>query len=331
MSIPFTVIGGFLGAGKTTLLNRVLSQSAGIRYAVLVNDFGALNIDAGLIAAHDGETIALANGCICCSIGDSLVDSLVALMERPDIADHILVEASGVSDPARIADVAVIDPALSLDGVVVMVDAASLGAQIDDRLIGETVRRQLVAADLLVCNKMDLLSTEERTAVLARLAELAPRTPVVPAVQADLPLAAVLGQRGETARPAVPDGHRHDDHEDSFARAVIVADEPPRRAAFEASLTALPPSVLRGKGHIRFAEAPAEACLLHLVGRRWSLSAPTLSAPTLSAPTPATADQPACRLVFIGTPEMPDEAGLRACLRLPAPPRVAACSSKEYK
>lgn len=153
--VPLTVISGFLGAGKTTLLNRILTEPDGVRYAVLVNDFGDLNIDADLVASHSGETIALANGCVCCSIGDSLVDALIDLMARPTPPEHILIEASGVADPRRIADIAVIDPDLLRDGIVVLVDAADVRRLADDRHVGETVLRQLAAADLLVVNKTD--------------------------------------------------------------------------------------------------------------------------------------------------------------------------------
>ena len=101
--LPVTVVGGYLGAGKTTLLNRLLADTQGRRLAVLVNDFGAVNIDAGLIANRDGETISLVNGCVCCSIGDNLGMTLYDLAERPDGPEHIVIEASGVADPARIA------------------------------------------------------------------------------------------------------------------------------------------------------------------------------------------------------------------------------------
>lgn len=124
--IPFTVIGGFLGAGKTTLLNRLLCGAEGRRFAVLVNDFGALDIDSRLVVAHGGDTVALANGCLCCTIGDSLVTTVLGLLERPERFDHIVVEASGVADPGRIADLAVLEPRLSRDGVIVVVDAAEV-------------------------------------------------------------------------------------------------------------------------------------------------------------------------------------------------------------
>src|SRR5882762_6849257 len=133
MTIPFTVIGGFLGAGKTTLLNRLLRQAGGRRFAVLVNDFGALDIDGGLVAEHGGDTVSLANGCLCCTIGDSLVTTLMALLERPDRFDHVVVEASGVADPGRIADLAVLEPRLTRDGVIVVVDAGEVRGRAADR------------------------------------------------------------------------------------------------------------------------------------------------------------------------------------------------------
>lgn len=97
--LPFTVIGGFLGAGKTTLLNHWLRHADGQRLAVLVNDFGALNIDAGLIKAHSGDTIALTNGCVCCQIGDDLSMALIGVLQQRERFDAVVVEASGVSDP----------------------------------------------------------------------------------------------------------------------------------------------------------------------------------------------------------------------------------------
>src|SRR5690606_2876151 len=103
--IPLTVLSGFLGSGKTTLLNNLLATTSGRRIAVLVNDFGPINIDARLISRHDGQTISLTNGCICCSIGSGLDAALIDVLERKPQPDWIVIEASGVSDPGRIADV----------------------------------------------------------------------------------------------------------------------------------------------------------------------------------------------------------------------------------
>ncbi|SVE58058.1 uncharacterized protein METZ01_LOCUS510912, partial [marine metagenome] len=122
-ALPFTVLGGFLGSGKTTLLNRLLNLTTQTRYAVLVNDFGELNIDEHLIAQHDGETIALANGCMCCSMADGFISTLATVMDRADQFDQMVVEASGVSNPRRIMDIAKLDPGLSPNGAIVLVDA----------------------------------------------------------------------------------------------------------------------------------------------------------------------------------------------------------------
>src|SRR3954471_13706975 len=125
-SLPFTVIGGFLGAGKTTLLNRLLVEPHGLRLAVLVNDFGRINIDAALVASRSADTIALTNGCACCSVSGDLTRALVDLAQREDPPHAIVIEASGVADPRSLAQVALANPALRLDALVTIVDAETL-------------------------------------------------------------------------------------------------------------------------------------------------------------------------------------------------------------
>jgi G3E family GTPase len=158
--IPLTVVGGFLGAGKTTLLNHVLSASRR-RAAVLVNDFGPIDIDAGLIAQRADEVIRLANGCVCCSMAGGLDDALARVLALDPPPEWIVIEASGVSDPSRIAQVGMCDPLLQLEGVVVLVDVANVRSLADDPLLSDTVARQLRAADLLVLNKTDLVTPED--------------------------------------------------------------------------------------------------------------------------------------------------------------------------
>ena len=185
--IPFTVIGGFLGAGKTTLLNHWLRNAGEQRLAVLVNDFGSINIDALLIESNHGDTIALSNGCVCCQIGDDLSLALMRVLESNRPFDAVIVEASGVADPWRIAQLGRADPRLMLDGVIVLVDASAALAQSRDPLLADTLERQLKAADLVVLNKIDLAAQGERTALDAWIACAAEGAQVVETTHAQLP------------------------------------------------------------------------------------------------------------------------------------------------
>jgi G3E family GTPase len=262
--IPFTVIGGFLGAGKTTLVNRLLAGVAGRRFAVLVNDFGSIDIDGRLIADHGGDTIALANGCLCCTIGDSLVATVMGLLERPDRFDHIVVEASGVADPGRIADLGVLDERLTRDGVVVLADAGDVRARAADRRVGDTVRRQLSAADLVVLNKMDL--AEDETGLRSWLGTQS-AAPILEARHGDVPLDLLFGlDRRGVASPAASlagDAAAFRSWSYSWPRPVD------RDALLEMLRDA---AVLRGKGIVRFSDSPDRLSVVHLVGRRIDIS-----------------------------------------------------------
>ena len=158
--IPLTVIGGYLGAGKTTLINQLLTGERGRRLGVLVNDFGDINIDVDLIAQHDGETLALTNGCVCCNIRDDLGAALESLRSRK--IDHVLIEASGVAQPAKIADYGLTWPGYELAGTVVLVNAKMLQSQLQDKFVGELVAAQLQQADLLVVTRDSTLANGQR-------------------------------------------------------------------------------------------------------------------------------------------------------------------------
>ena len=158
--IPVTIIGGYLGAGKSTLINRLLSGPRDRTLGVLINDFGAINVDAELIAAHDGETLTLTNGCVCCSIANDFGSALERL--RDSSIDHVLVEASGAAVPAKVADIAETWPGYHLAGTRVLVDATDWRRQLTDKYIGHLVRAQLHGAGLRLVTKLDLCEQPEQ-------------------------------------------------------------------------------------------------------------------------------------------------------------------------
>ncbi|SEF30638.1 CobW family GTP-binding protein [Variovorax sp. NFACC27] len=258
--LPFTVIGGFLGAGKTTLLNRWLREAKGLRMAVLVNDFGALNIDADLIAATHGDTTALTNGCVCCQIGDDLGRALVEVIEAKTPFDAVVIEASGVSDPWRIAQIGMAAPELSLEGVIVLVDASVAARQSTDPLLADTLARQLKSADLVVLNKADIASADALAAAKAWVEASAPGTPCIETTEAAVPLALLSGLPQSALAPHAcgPDcdhDHDHDhgspDHGAIFQTWSAQPGAMIPAATLRAWLREMPPGVLRLKGLLR--------------------------------------------------------------------------------
>lgn len=274
--IPLTVIGGYLGAGKTTLLNQLLHQNAGRRLAVVVNDFGSINIDASLIAQQEGETLSLTNGCVCCSLANGFLAVLTQLRARPDPPEHIIVEASGVADPLKIGQYGHL-PGFQLDGVIVLADAETVRRRSRDRYVGRTVIRQLQGADILVLTKPDLVTVADRAAVREWLRAVAPNAALMESSNGALPAPLILGA-GRTA-PAVQRGApplaEHEvvaDHDLAYDTWTFEQDSPITGDAIEAMAAAFPDGVLRAKGRVHLIEDPDHAAIFQLVGRRWSLT-----------------------------------------------------------
>ena len=160
--IPVTVLTGYLGSGKTTLLNRILSEGHGRRYAVIVNEFGEIGIDNDLIVESDEEIYEMNNGCVCCTVRGDLIRTVEGLMRRPGRFDAILVETTGLADPAPVAQTFFMDDDVrsktKLDAVVALVDAKHLPLRLKDSKEAED---QIAFADVIVLNKTDLVSPEE--------------------------------------------------------------------------------------------------------------------------------------------------------------------------
>jgi len=266
--ILFTVVGGFLGAGKTTLINRILLEQSEVRFAVLVNDFGSLNIDQDLILNQNGKVMQLANGCICCSLAGGLVDAMVSLMQFRVVIDHILIEASGVSYPGRIMDFARIDAELKPGLTLVLVDAVNLASQINNTRLAETITAQMESADLFLLTKTDISSDQETRFCHDWLSENQADAPIL-ATRADHPaiIEMVLGATINTPQPALPpslksvgsEAHSHVGSQlhSAFETITLHANTPIDRAAFTDICRKFSRDILRAKGFVNFVDGPA--------------------------------------------------------------------------
>ena len=217
-AIPLTVLTGFLGAGKTTLLNRILTGDHGLRIAVLVNDFGSINIDADLVVGleSDGDLISLANGCVCCNVRDDLVTAVTQVMARPDQPEYIILEASGVAEPSSIA-LTFMDEDLRdrirLDSIMCVIDAEQVFAVPE---MMELKLRQVAFADMLILNKVDLVTRDEIDQIKAWLDDRFHRYRLVEASNGNVPLEILLSV-GRFDPTQIEEPHQHD-HSDARTR-----------------------------------------------------------------------------------------------------------------
>ncbi|MCQ4162128.1 GTP-binding protein [Roseomonas sp. GC11] len=216
-TIPVTVLTGYLGAGKTTLLNRILTENHGKKFAVVINEFGELGVDNDLVIDADEEVFEMNNGCICCTVRGDLVRILGGLMRRRDRFDGIIVETTGLANPAPVAQTFFMDEdvkrATRLDAIVTVVDAKNLLARLEDSSEAE---EQIAFADLIVLNKMDLVSEAEAAEVERRIRAINPYAELQRATKSAVPVESVIGREAfslERILEREPDFLTSDEHE----------------------------------------------------------------------------------------------------------------------
>ncbi len=256
--IPVTVLTGYLGAGKTTLLNRILSESHGKRYAVIVNEFGEIGIDNDLVVAADEEIYEMNNGCICCTVRGDLIRVLSGLLKRKGKFDGILVETTGLADPAPVAQTFFADDDVKartrLDAIVTVADAKHLAMRLDDSREAE---EQIAFADVILLNKIDLVTPAELAIVEATIRSINPYAKLHRTTRSEISLAEVFdrnafdikrletieqdhhahdhghahahdhGQDGHQCGPACSHdhhAHQHDDHTHNDGHAPLRSD-----------------------------------------------------------------------------------------------------------
>ncbi len=273
--VPVLILTGFLGAGKTTLLNRILQGGHGLRVAVLVNDFGDINIDADLIAGVRAGVIGLANGCVCCTIRDDLIETVLATIGLPERPEYIVLEASGVAEPSGIATTFTLPRLRSrirLDSVTCVLDAEQV-FEVPELM--ELKMWQAAFADLLVLNKVDLVDAAQIDRVKAWLDDRMSRYRLIEAVRCDAPIDLLMsaGRFGAAAATARLGARRPGQAATQAMQTwSFKTGRPVRLDALRDAAGRLPAGVYRAKGIVHAAEVPDRQAILHVVGRRVDLS-----------------------------------------------------------
>jgi G3E family GTPase len=286
--VPVLLVTGFLGAGKTTVVNHLLAHAQGRRIAAVVNDFGAINIDAELISGASDGVVSLANGCICCTLEGDLLRTLATLLRRDPQPEFIVIETSGVADPADIVR-NLMDPVIwkeaPLDTVLCVLDATIPAAKLNDDAL---VRSQLRAADVVALSKVDLADEAHRAQLRDAVRTLRPAAAVVDALNGEVPVELVFPLDMDRApmprevaprRPALQ----------RFETLSWTSEHPLSLPRLQQAIGRLAPKLARAKGLFETVEQPGRLTLFQLAGGRATLAAGGEAKPGV----------PRARIVFI--------------------------------
>lgn len=288
--IPVTILTGFLGSGKTTLLNRIINAPHQQNIAVLVNDFGAINIDSQLIVDIQDDMISLSNGCICCSIRGDFVTAVEQLVMREDRPDYIVVEASGVADPI---DIALTFKSLNdvvIDSILGLIDAEQL--QTLRKEFAVIAMNQIGVSDIVILNKVDLVTEEQLQNVRQYIKQINKTARIFETQHGNIPLEFVMnvgqydplrlkdhqpqdihvhevgGHHDHDAHDHDHEHHHHDDHTQVFSTWHWQSSQPVSVKALERALNQLPDTVYRAKGIFYTIDAPDQRLLAQVIGNR---------------------------------------------------------------
>jgi G3E family GTPase len=258
--IPATIVTGFLGSGKTTLINQLLSHGGFGRVAALVNDFGAIDVDAALVSKVADEVVQLSNGCICCSINGDLYSAIERVFALAPPIDRIVIETTGLADPLPVG-LTILQSDLKsrclLEAVVTVADCANFAL---DLFVADAAMAQIVHADIIILNKTDLVDEDAVASLERRIAVIKPRARQIRATFGRVPSPAILSVPEEPALTSVGDRyHRHHDHilTDGFSAHAVNVHQPISAERFQGWLNeGFPQAVFRAKGIVRFDRSP---------------------------------------------------------------------------